>query len=170
MMKEKRKNWMLTIWSINIPRFIQELDGLIIAYTQKEITTEGCRIHWQTFCEFKGQVTKATLKAFFDKHKTKCHIGQKKDMPEIKTKLQGLQYVSGYGPLALSKLVCTCCRFIITPEEVLQKKVEDEYLEKWKKLSEMNRLRYQLRKNAEDSQKIFDWQTNKHRIMKKKMQ
>lgn len=165
-MNAKRQNWMLTIWTLDFPRFIQELDELKIAHTQKEVTGEGI-IHWQTFCQFNKQVTRAALKAFFDKHKTKCHIGQKKGAPPIKTVLQGLQYVSGYGPLALSKLRNHTDRYIVKPNEIIHTPVDDDHLEIWTRLSEESLLTYQLRRNAIDQEIIWKWQMNKHRIKRK---
>lgn len=109
----KRKNWMITVWGIEIPRFLAKLEAVDKIYLQQEETTNKI-IHWQVFAQFKFQVTKAYLIDFFKQHNRQAHIGQKKGMPEPKTVKQGIQYVSGYGPLALKKCVDPNLRFTIS--------------------------------------------------------
>jgi len=109
----KRKNWMITIWGTEIPRFLAKLEAIEKIYLQQEETSNKI-IHWQVFAQFKFQVTKTYLIDFFKQHNTKAHIGQKKGLPEPKTVKQGIQYVSGYGQCALKKCVDPNLRFTVT--------------------------------------------------------
>jgi len=132
----KRKNWMLTIWGNEFPDCIKNLENLKIAHTQKEITKNG-KVHWQAFCQFNCQVTKASLKDQFDKKGRCAHLGS--DDHNIKTALQGVQYVWGNGPLALKKCLDSNERYIIKPNEIIQTPVSDEHIETWRILSDETR-------------------------------
>jgi len=127
----KRKNWMMTVWGNEFPECIKDLENLIIAHTQKEITKNG-KVHWQVFCQFNSQVTMASLRDYFLKKGYAAHIGSQKDK-EIKTALQGVQYVHGYGPLALSKCLEANERYIIKPNEIIQTPINEEHLIEWGK-------------------------------------
>lgn len=161
----KRKNWMLTIWGNEFPDCIKNLDNLIIAHVQKEITQTG-KIHWQAFCQFNCQITKASLKNHFDKNGRCAHLGS--DDKNIKTALQGVQYVWGYGPLALSKCIEASERYIIKPNEIIQTPVDDEHMEQWKTLTEPLKTALIWKKNEILFRRIeecFD-KRNKHCIRK----
>lgn len=153
-MSTKRKNWMLTIWGKEFPKDLIRLENLDIARLQLEKTKNGID-HWQAFCQFNCQVTLASLREFFKSIDRQAHIGQKKGQAEIKTAMQGIQYVSGYGPLALSKLVDPQQRYIIRNNEILQTPVDDDHMEIYNRLSQPHKCEI-IKENAEKiSEKLW---------------
>jgi len=133
----KRKNWMITVWGIEIPRFLAKLEAVDKIYLQQEETTNKI-IHWQVFAQFKFQVTKAYLIDFFKANNTSAHIGQKKGLPEPKTALQGIQYVSGYGQLALKKCTDPNLRFTISNGVFNRVEFDESKRTLWEKLRGQN--------------------------------
>lgn len=124
----KKKNWMFTIFNEeNFPvQKIRKFPHFSTAWTQLE-TTERGKLHWQTLVVFKQQVTLAALKA----HKVKegnlegWNFSEKDDWRHLN---QGLQYVSGYGPKAMSKLWDPQQRYVVYPLTVRHTPVTDEHM------------------------------------------
>jgi len=139
---------MLTLWCVPLPECIAELDDLIVCNLQKEITTNG-KIHWQAFVQFSEEKTVAALKWFFDHHglKDRVHIGGKDITETHKSAVKGLRYVTGYGPLALSKLLDPQMRYIIKPNEIIQNEVPIDRLDDWSRLSANTRYIAQMVEN-----------------------
>lgn len=154
--RPKRLRWMLTIWCEPLPSFIRHMDSLHVCHLQKEITKAG-KIHWQAFAQFLEPQTVPAVKAFFDKHglKNRVRVGGK-DITEVyKTPVKGLRYVHGYGPLALSKLLESDMRYIITPDRILQMPVTEDRLDEWRKLSFRTRAIGLERKNQEMNNEVL---------------
>lgn len=152
----KRKNWMLTIWGNEFPSFLTQLEDVNIIHLQLETTATNKINHWQTFIQFEKQISKATIKTFFDKHKRKCHIGQKPGSPDIKTVLQGIQYVSGYGQLALKKCLNMEERYIIRNNKVCKCVFDENYIELYHRLHGANFHDELIQKNLDLSERLRD--------------
>lgn len=147
----KRIKWMMTIWGEEFPEFLKELPELNIGHMQLEVTTAQNKLHWQTFVQFKKPVTKSAVFEFIrTKHGRDVHVGRKKheddDTDENWTAHRGINYVWGYGPLALSKLCKSQQRYIIRPNEIIHTPVDEDHMKSWYGLSSTTRAYYSLAK------------------------